>query len=102
MKKHNIVCNNRLAVVGPVTSLKAFDENVSLERELGARHADLLQLSATRLVWQFETDIPPLEPLKRLSTRHPRLTFLLDYDWERQKGLVKAKRGQLEHHEVSY
>jgi hypothetical protein len=97
-------CNNRLTVVGPVTELKAFDKNVSLELELGARHPEVLELSARRLAWQFESDSPPLEPMKRLSARHPLLTFLLDYDQEDQriKGLAKAKGGRLAHRQVSY
>ena len=101
--KNNIpVSNNRLTVVGPVTALNGFDENVSLEAELGARYLEPLERRTTRLVWQFESDTPPLEPMKRLSACHPRLTLLLDYDWERRKGLAKAKSGQLERHEVSY
>ena len=97
-------CVNRLTVVGPSAALKPFDENVSLETELGARHADLLELSATRLAWQFESDIPPLEALKRLSIRHSLLTLLLDYEQEDQriKGLAKANVGRLERYQVSY
>ncbi len=85
VKNNNRVCSNRLTVVGPVIELKAFDENVSLESELGARHADLLQLSATRLAWQFESDTPPLESMKHLSASHPRLCLLLDYDQSEQR-----------------
>jgi len=97
-------CNNRLTVVGPQTELKAFDENVSLDTQLGARHADVLELSATRIAWQFETDVPPLEPLTRLSARHPRLTLLLDYDQPdaRIKGLARARNGRLTQHQISY
>jgi len=102
MKKRSAACNNRLTVVGPMTTLKAFDENVTLAAAFGARYADALELSATRLGWQFESDTPPLESLKRLSAQHPRLTFLLDYDRDGRKGLAKAKAGQLEHHEVTY
>ena len=97
-------CNNRLIVVGPQTELKLFDENVSLKTELGACHGDLLECSATRTAWQFETNTPPLEPMKRLSIRHPRLTFLLDYEQQDQriKGLAKTNKGRLIHHQVSY
>ena len=99
-----IPCTNRLTVVGPTREIKAFDENVSLEAELGARHADLLELSAIRLAWQFESDIPPLEALKRLSIRHPSFTLLHDFEQENQriKGLAKAKRGRITSHQVSY
>jgi hypothetical protein len=103
-RKTTSYCTNRLTVVGPATELSAFDENISLEAELGARHADILENSASRLAWQFETDTPPLEPMKRLSSRHPLLTLLLDYDQQdaRIKGLAKARKGRLSHHQVSY
>jgi hypothetical protein len=42
--------------------------------------------------------------VKRLSARYSRLTFLLDYDREKErlKGLAKAGNGQVQHHQVHY
>jgi len=52
---------NRLTVVGPASDLKQFDRNVEWTAELGARHIELLENSADRHSWQFETDEPPLK-----------------------------------------
>ena len=95
---------NRLTVVGPASDLKQFDRNVEWTAELGARHIELLENSADRHSWQFETDEPPLKFLKTLSRRWRSLTFLLDYDWEdkRIKGLAKAKSERLKNHCVIY
>ena len=96
-------CYNRLTIVGQKVDLKVFDRNTRWLARLGAHHyPDLLECSPTRHVWQFESDKPPPERLKRLSTRYPLLTFLLDYDWARRKGLVKARNGQITSHQVSY
>jgi hypothetical protein len=54
------------------------------------------------VAWQFETNLPHINPLKLLSARHSILTFLLEYDCARRKGLAKAHDGQIEHHRVSY
>lgn len=45
----------------------------------------------------FETDEPPLEPLRKLSRRWPALVFLLDYEieFERTKGLLRAQAGRI-------
>ena len=95
---------NRLTVVGPASDLKQFDRNVEWTAELGARHIELLENSADRHSWQFETDEPPLKFLKTLSRRWRSLTFLLDYDWEDKsiKGLAKAKAGRLRNYSVTY
>jgi len=92
-----------LTVVGPTGDLKQFDRNVEWTAELGARHIELLENSAERHSWQFETDEPPLKFLKTLSRRRRSLTFLLEYDWEdnRIKGLAKAKAGRLRNYPVT-
>jgi len=96
---------NRLTVVGPADDLKQFDRKEEWTAESGARHIELLEHSADRYAWQFETDDPPLKFLKAaLSRRWRSLTFLLDYDWEekRIKGLAKAKAGRLRNYSVIY
>ena len=95
-------CYNRLTIVGRKVDLKVFEKNTSWPKKFGARHRDLLECSPARHAWQFESDAPPLEPLQLLSTRYPLLTFLLEYDWARKKGLAKAKNNQVVHHQVSY
>jgi hypothetical protein len=99
-----IPCTNRLTVVGRKVDIKTFDRNRSWPSKFGTRFREPLVVSATRHTWQFETDLPPLEPLKRLSARYPLLAFLLDYDQEpkRHKGLAKARGGRLESHEFRY
>ena len=95
---------NRLTVVGPAGDLKQFDGNVEWTAELEARHVELLENSADRRSWQFETDEPPLKFLKTLTRRWRSLTFLLEHDGEdtRIKGLAKAKAGRLENYSVTY
>ena len=95
---------NRLTVVGTASDLKQFDRNMEWTADLGARHVELLENSADRHSWQFETDVPPLKFLKTLSRRWRSLTFLLDYDWEdkRIKGLAEAKGGRLRNYSVNY
>jgi hypothetical protein len=95
---------NRLTVVGPAGDLKQFGQKEEWTAESGARYTELLEHSADRHAWQFETDEPPLKFLKALSRRWRSLTFLLDYDWEdsRIKGLAKAKAGRLRNYSVIY
>ena len=97
-------CNSRLTIVGPASDLKRFDRKSDWVREAGARYVELLEISPDRHSWQFETDEPPLKFLKSISARWSSLTVLLEYDWEDQriKGLVKAKKGKLRHHRVKY
>jgi hypothetical protein len=70
----------------------------------GAAHPELLEWSEKRRAWEFATPEPPLEFLKRLSSRWSRLTFLLEYEVvdRRQMGLAKIKQNQMEHYEVGY
>ena len=95
---------NRLTVVGPAGDLKQFGREAEWTTESRVRHVELLEHSADRLAWQFETDEPPLKFLKALSRRWRSLTFLLDSDWEdkRIKGLAKAKAGRLRNYSVIY
>ena len=95
---------NRLTVVGPASDLKQFDRKEQWTAESGSRYIELLEQSADRHAWQFETDEPPLRFLKAVSRRWRLLTFLLDYDWEdkRIKGLAKAKAGRLRNYSVIY
>src|SRR5436190_9735271 len=67
---------NRLTVVGPAGDLKQFDRKEEWTAESGARYTELLEHSADRHSWQFETDEPPLKFLKTLSRRRRSLTFL--------------------------
>jgi hypothetical protein len=84
--------------------LKEFSRKEEWTAESGARYVELLEHSADRHSWQFETDEPPLKFLKALSRRWRSLTFLLDYDWEdkRLKGLARAKAGRLRNYCVIY
>ena len=97
------LCHNRLTVLGSKAQVQPF-HNSNWVRRLHARHCELLETSPQRFACQFETEGPLLEPLRRLSQRWLRLTFLLSYEGEanRMIGLAKAKAGQLEHWETSY
>ncbi|KAF0179578.1 MAG: hypothetical protein FD161_1195 [Limisphaerales bacterium] len=95
---------NRLLVVGPARTLRAFVRDDRWMRGLGARSFDLLECAPSRHAWQFETDAPPVTWLRRESRGWPALVFVLDYDREawREKGLLKARRGRVAHHRVRY
>ncbi|MGH7972622.1 MAG: hypothetical protein ACREIC_28245 [Limisphaerales bacterium] len=69
-----------------------------------ARHGEWMENAPGRHVCSFETDEPPLEPLRNLSRRWPGLVFLLDYDSEEQrvKGLAKARAGILDSYRTEY
>jgi len=94
----------RLTLVDFKGTASVFARNTSWLKTLGACHVEWLELSAERHVCQFETERPPVEPLRRVSRYWARLTLLLDYEeeWHRIKGLAKAKAGQVEHCEISY
>src|SRR5205823_2717218 len=64
----------RLTVVGPAGDLKEFSRKEEWTAESGARFVELLEHSADRHAWQFETDEPPLKFLKALSRRWRSLT----------------------------
>ena len=93
-----IRCFNRLLVIGPGDVLARFVDS-SWENRLQARYTEWMENFRTRVACQFETEAkPPLNELTRLSSRWPRLAFLLDWEveQERTRGLAKAKAGQLE------
>jgi hypothetical protein len=95
--------SNRLTVLGSRGQVQRFLKS-NWDRRLRARHGEWMENSPCRLVCVFETDDPPLEPVRSLSRRWLGLTFLLDFEVEtdRLKGLAKAKKGQLEHCQFSY
>jgi hypothetical protein len=95
--------SNRLTVIGSKTQVQRFQKS-NWDRRLRARYADLVENSPRRFACQFKTERFPLEPLRRLSRRWPRLTLLLDCESEehRIKGLAKAKAGELDHCEINY
>jgi hypothetical protein len=94
---------NRFTVIGSKRQVELFQKS-NWKRHLRAWFGDLLENSPGRFACQFETESAPLESLKRLSRRSPRLTFLLDYEIEesRIKGLAKGQGAKLDHCEMSY
>jgi hypothetical protein len=53
---------------------------------------------------QYETDLPPFEPLGKLSRRWPGLALMLDWESASQgaKGLLQAKGGLLALYRMEY
>ena len=93
-------CQCRLLVVGSAKDLKAFCQR---ERWPAAfTEVELLERSSSRASWQFTTPNPPLTFLRLLATRWPLLSFLVDYDTGRTKGLAWLRGGKMEHHQVVY
>jgi len=97
------LCHNRLSALGAQAQVRRFQQS-NWDRRLRGRHCELLENSPKRFVCQFETECPPVEPLRRLSWHWPRLIFVLVYEGEANRiiGLAKAKAGQLEHWETNY
>jgi hypothetical protein len=95
--------NDRLTVVGPEEDLARFLKS-QWYRRLGARHGEMMENFRRRHVGVFETDEPPIEPLRKLSRRWPTLIFMLDYEVQVEpiKGLAKLSRGNLTHCQLNY
>ena len=95
--------NNRLIVIGSKQQVQSFTSS-KWEGRLSARDAETMQSSPGRFVVDFKTTVVPLEPLRGLSWRWPKLAFLLVHENEqiRSKGLAKVKAGQLAHCEIEY
>lgn len=93
-------CQCRLLVVGSAKDLKVFCDRE--EWPAAFTEVEPLELSSTRRSWQFTTPNPPLTFLRLLAARWPLLTFLVDYDTGRAKGLVCWRGGAEEHHQVVY
>jgi hypothetical protein len=93
-------CQCRLLVVGSATDLNVFSERE--EWPAAFTEIELLELSSTRRSWQFTTPNPPLTFLRLLAARWSRLTFLVDYDTGRTKGLVWLRGAKQEHHQIVY
>lgn len=93
-------CQCRLLVAGSAKDLKVFREQEELPAAF--TEVELLEGSSTRAVWQFTTATPPLTFLRLLAARWSLLTFLVDYDTGRTKGLACWRGGAQEHHQVVY
>ena len=93
-------CQCRLLVVGSAKDLRVFCDRE--EWPAAFTEVEPLELSSTRRSWQFTTPNPPLTFLRLLAARWPLLTFLVDYDTGRTKGLVCWRGGAQEHHQVLY
>jgi hypothetical protein len=95
---------NRLTMLGPEKELVRIVSKSNWMARAGAAHPELLEWSESRRAWEFATPEPPLEFLKRLSSRWTGLTFLLEYEEvdRRLMGLAKIKENQVEHSQVRY
>ena len=93
----------RLTVLGSKARVERFQKS-NWNRHLKARHGDLLENSHGRFCCQFEADDPPLESLKVMSRRWPKLTIVFDYEEQAKqvKGLAKAKAGVLDSYRMEY
>jgi hypothetical protein len=94
---------NRLIVLGSNAQLQRFQKG-RWDRHLQACHCVLLQNSPHRFACQYETAVLPLERLRDLSRRWPRLVLTLHFESEQNRlvGLAKAHAGELEHCEIPY
>ena len=94
----------RLTVIGPQESLERFNRS-NWEQRLKAKHIDVWEHSKTRRVWWFQT-VSSLQhrDLAYLSLRSPNLVFLLDYEDQRErvKGLIRARRGNIDQCQFSF
>ena len=93
-------CQCRLLVIGPSKTLRSFDRKEVWPKEF--TEVEPLELASKRRSWQFSAPKPPLPHLRTLAAHWPLLTFLLDYDTGRVKGLAGRQAGKLEHFRVVY
>lgn len=93
-------CHCRLLVVGSAKDLKAFCDQE--EWPAAFTEVEPLELLGTRRSWQFTTPNPPLTFLRLLAARWSLLTFLVDYDTGRTKGLAWLRGGAYDNHQVVY
>jgi hypothetical protein len=89
-------CLNRLTVLGPKEPVQRFLRS-GWEKRVRGRYFELLETMPRRFGCLFETDEPPMDPIRRLSRRRPELVLILEYEVESQrvKGLVKAQGGKI-------
>jgi hypothetical protein len=92
---------NRLTVLGQPRPVSAF-ANSHWFNAGRFRSYELLENSSTRYACQFESMTDPLPYFIRLSRRRPDLTFLLEYERARLKGLAKVRNGKITRHEIHY
>lgn len=93
-------CQCRLLVVGSPKNLKMFCEREDWPAAF--TEVEPLELSSARRSWQFICPHPPLTFVRLLAARWFLLTFLVDYDTGRKKGLVWLRGGAENHHQVVY
>ena len=100
---HKVLTDNRLTVMGPKKQVWLF-ESTRWKQRLRARFCEPMLRINGRLIWEFKTETPPIQSLRKLSAHWSRLVLLLDYESqrEREKGLVKASAGKLEHYSIRY
>lgn len=93
-----ITCH--LLVVGSASSLKSFVATGPWPAEF--HYLELLETSPVRRFWQFEVARISIPPLRELSLRYPRLTFVVDYDDGRTKGIVVSTNDQVRRCQLRY
>jgi hypothetical protein len=100
-------CLHRLTVAGPSAERNRFEQQVRFPDVTGL---ELLERTARRVAWQFETQAPvlaqtlPLSWLRPLSRRWPALVCVLEYhvEDEHRIGLVRLRNGRQRHYRVRY
>ena len=90
----------RLLVVGQPKDLRQFVRLADWPE--GFSEIEVLEITSTRRSWQFSTTAPPIPQLRLLAARWPQLTFLVDYDTGRVKGLAGLRGGTITDHPVAY
>jgi hypothetical protein len=95
-------CHNRLTIIGSARSVARFAGEDGWTKALQAKHVEWLEFTPGHHVCEFTTSSRPLDTLEQFSRRRRTLIFILQYEFGRSLGLVKAHRGRLEGCEVSY
>ena len=99
-----ILCHNRLVVLGSAETLKRFEQHSRWEQRLQAKYTELYEHSRQRICWWFDTAEPPVAAVRQLSAAWPRLVFILicDFEQSRQAGLAIAKGGKIQSCQFDY
>lgn len=85
----------RLLVVGAKPGPDEFTQVTKWPRDFNG--VELLVCTSTRRQWQYESRFKPWSFLRTAADHHPQLTFVVDYDDGRTKGIAcfKGRRSRL-------
>jgi hypothetical protein len=92
-------CECRLTVIGKSALIHRFNEKEEWPVEF--EEVEILEMSSCRMSWQYVSTQLPIPFIRTFSQRWP-LTFLVDYDTGKVKGMASIKNNMLRHYRIRY